>query len=58
MAELFRGDQSVVSRHTKNVFEEGELDERTNMQRMHTSPWGPIPPRRIWWCDSSLICWV
>ncbi len=40
MAELFQRDQSVVSRHTRNVFEEGELDEGTNMQKMHISPGG------------------
>ncbi|MEJ0036742.1 MAG: hypothetical protein WDO68_11740 [Gammaproteobacteria bacterium] len=40
MAELFQRDQSVVSRHMKNVFEEGELDEATNMQKMHTTPSG------------------
>ena len=26
MAELFQRDKSVISRHVKNVFEEGELD--------------------------------
>jgi hypothetical protein len=40
MAELFQRDQSVVSRHTSNVLEEGELDAGTNMQKMHTSPAG------------------
>jgi hypothetical protein len=40
MAELFQRDQSVVSRHMRNVFEEGELDEGTNMQKMHTTPSG------------------
>lgn len=38
MAELFQRDQSVISRHMRNVFEEGELDEETNMQKMHISP--------------------
>jgi prophage maintenance system killer protein len=40
MAELFRRDQSVISRHMRNVFEEGELDEPTNMQKMHISGFG------------------
>jgi prophage maintenance system killer protein len=40
MAELFQRDQSVVSRHMRNVFDEGELDEETNMQKMHTTPSG------------------
>lgn len=40
MAELFQRDQSVVSRHMRNVFEEGELDEGANMQKMHITPSG------------------
>jgi len=35
MAELFQRDQSVISRHVSNVFKEGELDEESNMQKMH-----------------------
>jgi death-on-curing family protein len=35
MVLLFQRDQSVVSRHIKNVFKEGELDEKSNMQKMH-----------------------
>ena len=35
MAELFQRDQSVISRHVNNVFKEGELDEESNMQKMH-----------------------
>jgi hypothetical protein len=32
---LFQRDQSVISRHIKNVFDEGELDKESNMQKMH-----------------------
>jgi prophage maintenance system killer protein len=32
---LFQRDQSVISRHIRNVFREGELDEISNMQKMH-----------------------
>lgn len=32
---LFNRDQSVISRHIRNVFKEGELDENSNMQKMH-----------------------
>lgn len=32
---LFQRDQSVISRHIKNVFDEGELDRERNMQKMH-----------------------
>ena len=35
MVELFQRDQSVISRHLRNVFREGELDEESNMQKMH-----------------------
>jgi prophage maintenance system killer protein len=34
MVELFNRDQSVISRHLRNVFKEGELDEKSNMQKM------------------------
>jgi hypothetical protein len=27
-AELFQKDRSVISKHQKNIFEEGELDEK------------------------------
>ncbi|MET4083621.1 hypothetical protein ABIB40_003593 [Pedobacter sp. UYP30] len=35
MAVLFERDQSVISRHIKNVFKEGELDEKSNMHILH-----------------------
>ena len=35
MVELFQRDQSVISRHIRNVFKEGELEEESNMQKMH-----------------------
>ncbi|MEW6490668.1 MAG: RhuM family protein [Thermodesulfobacteriota bacterium] len=35
MAELFQRDQSVVSRHLRNVFAESELEPGSNMQKMH-----------------------
>lgn len=35
IAQLFGRDQSVVSRHINNVIEEGELDQASNMQKMH-----------------------
>ena len=34
MAELFQRDISVISRHIANVFEEGELDEKSNLQNL------------------------
>ncbi len=32
---LFDRDQSVISRHINNVFNEGELEKNSNMQKMH-----------------------
>ncbi len=37
MAELFQKDQSVVARHIRNVFQEGELEEESNMQFLHNT---------------------
>ena len=37
MSELFDRDQSVISKHIKNVFSERELDEKSNMQNLHTA---------------------
>ena len=35
MIILFGRDQSVISRHINNIFKEEELDEESNMQKMH-----------------------
>ena len=35
MCDLFGRDQSVISRHVRNVFKERELPEKSNMQKMH-----------------------
>jgi hypothetical protein len=35
LSHLFQRDQSVISRHIRNVFKEGELAEESNMQKMH-----------------------
>jgi hypothetical protein len=35
MAKLFERDQSVISRHINSVFKEKELDQKSNMQKMH-----------------------
>ncbi len=34
MVDLFKRDVSVISRHIRNVFVEGELDETSNLQKM------------------------
>ncbi len=35
IVELFGIDQSVVSRHVKNIFHDGEIHQKSNMQKMH-----------------------
>lgn len=35
MAELFQRDRSVITKHIKNVFEEGELPKESNVQILH-----------------------
>jgi hypothetical protein len=37
IVDLFNVDQSVVSRHVHNIFKEGEIDEKSNMQKMHNA---------------------
>ena len=37
MIELFERNQSVISRHIKNVFDEGEVDEKSNMHFLHNA---------------------
>jgi hypothetical protein len=32
---LFQRDQSVISRHINNTFNDGELDRESNMQKLH-----------------------
>ncbi len=35
MVDLFGRDQSVVSRHIRNAIVDGEINEKSNMQKMH-----------------------
>jgi prophage maintenance system killer protein len=35
IVDLFNIDQSVVSRHIRNVFKDKEVDQKSNMQKMH-----------------------
>ncbi len=37
MAELFQRDRSVISKHIKKVFEEGELSKESNVQILHVA---------------------
>lgn len=35
IADLFGRDRSVITRHLQNIFDTGELDEASNVQKMH-----------------------
>ncbi|GHS88992.1 toxin Fic [Campylobacterota bacterium] len=35
MAELFGRERSVITKHIRNIFNEGELDEKSNVQNLH-----------------------
>ena len=35
IVELFNVDQSVVSRHIRNIFKDSEINSKSNMQKMH-----------------------
>lgn len=35
MAKLFGRERSVITKHIRNVFKEGELQEKSNVQKMH-----------------------
>jgi hypothetical protein len=35
IGELFEVDRSVVTKHIKNIFNSGELEEKSNVQKMH-----------------------
>ena len=37
MVDPLERDQSVISRHVRNVFKEGEREEESNMQKMHSA---------------------
>ena len=37
MAELFQRDRSVITKHISNIFNEGELEEKSNVQILHIS---------------------
>jgi hypothetical protein len=37
IGELFGRDRSVITKHINNIIEDGELDEATSVQKMHTT---------------------
>ncbi len=52
MAELFGKERSVISKHIPHVFKEGELDENTNVQKMHN--WDSIKPTAFYSLDTII----
>jgi prophage maintenance system killer protein len=49
IAELFSRERSVVTKHLRNVFKEGELDEKSNVQILHIA--GSDKPVRFYNLD-------
>ena len=35
IAKLFQSDRSVITKHLSNIFDSKELDEKSNVQKMH-----------------------
>ncbi len=35
VAMLFRADRSVITKHINNIFKSKELEEKSNVQKMH-----------------------
>jgi len=35
MSQLFERERSVITRHLRNIFKEGELEEKSNVQNLH-----------------------
>jgi hypothetical protein len=35
VSELFATERSVITKHLRNIFDSGELDEKSNVQKMH-----------------------
>ena len=50
MEFLFQKDQSVIARHINNVFREGELKEKSNMQILHNT-FSKYRPTRVYNLD-------
>ena len=48
MTDLFNVDRTVVTRHVNNVFKEGELDKKSNVQKLHIANSDrPVPDRKV-----------
>jgi hypothetical protein len=52
MAKLFGRERSVITKHVRNIFKEGELKERSNVQNLHIP--GSDKPVRFY--NAELLC--
>lgn len=52
MGQLFGRERSVITKHLRNVFSEGELDEKSNVQNLHIA--GSDKPVRFYNLDVIL----
>ncbi|OGV72718.1 MAG: hypothetical protein A3K19_02770 [Lentisphaerae bacterium RIFOXYB12_FULL_65_16] len=49
MAQLFQTERSVITKHLRNIFRTGELDEKSNVQKMHI----PLSDKPVAWSRNS-----
>jgi len=49
MSQLFERERSVITKHLRNIFTEGELDEKSNVQNLHIA--GSDKPVRLYNLD-------
>lgn len=49
MSQLFERERSVISKHLRNIFAEGELNEKSNVQNLHIT--GSDKPVRLYNLD-------
>ena len=48
MAELFQRNKSTISRHIKNVLEDGELDSEEVVAKMSDDPEPGLSSKKVW----------
>jgi hypothetical protein len=51
MTQLFGRERSVITKHIKNVFAEGELEEKSNVQNLHIA--GSDKPVKFYNLDAA-----
>ena len=66
MAELYQKDRTVITRHINNIFADGELDEKSNVQNLHfpnlrdahNAAKGVMPVQTHKWTNPSHDRWL